>query len=137
MIANFKGCFWLGWTWQVGVESFCRYAVFEGEESERCRKLCVTITLHSASFTLRYISLPAQIMCVLYLLSVFFLANNIKVLMVRSVSDMLRLSEVEDFMHLATKYKCIIYSLKHKYRILKNIISDIKLRRESISFYVT
>ena len=39
IIARFNGCFWRGWTWQVGFESFCRYAVFMGEVSERCRKL--------------------------------------------------------------------------------------------------
>ena len=37
IIAFFKDCFWQGCPWQVGYESFCRYAVFVGEVSERCR----------------------------------------------------------------------------------------------------
>ena len=52
IIANFKGCFFRGWTWQVGFESFCRYAVFVGEVSEKCRKedsilLALAISLYN------------------------------------------------------------------------------------------
>ena len=38
IITNFKVCFWLGWTWQVGLESFCLYVLFENKVSERCRE---------------------------------------------------------------------------------------------------
>ena len=59
IIANFKGCFWQGWTWQVGFESFCRYAVFVGEVPERCQEYKPD-TSPLSHLTLKHFLIPHQ-----------------------------------------------------------------------------